>query len=1069
MFTALKLGGVGASIVLLSSQNTALADSVQFDHHVDVWEMLDNIWVICAACLMLLMQVGFLLIEAGSVRSKNSVNVAIKNILDFCASTLSFALIGFTLAFGTSLASIPLGFDLHFLGLSDLTPKQSLFFTIQLMFCGAAATIVSGAVAGRMRLPAYVLGSAIIGGLIYPVFAHWAWGDALLGANDGAFLANLGFVDFAGSTVVHATGAWMALAACILLGPRAGRFKADGKAVRIAGHSPVLGACGALLLLLGWIGLNGGSTMRASFQIFDIIRNTLLAASAAGVCGFAISHGLHKKVLPEHVFSGMIGGLVAVTAGCHLYSPSFSLLVGALGSAAAISANEMILHRLKIDDAVGAIGVHGAAGVTGTLCVAFFAPLDVLPADTRLEQLRIQFIGVGFNFVWTFIAGLIFFYLVRSFMGIRVSNQAEAKGLNQAEHLTPVGFGVVEDQLLSLVHDGDLKKRLKVDLGSDSERLASLFNTFLDNLQDRKKAHSKKRNAQRKHEQAQQMSTLADATFEALCICEDDLIKDGNHALAMLLEAELDDIRSTRLHRYFSAHDLEKLSGLNQRPDNHSEEFTLKTVKGDTIPVEVRSRDVHFGGSMTRVLAIIDLRERKAAEDRIRFLAQHDPMTNLANRVLFNGVLAKLVANADNEPGCVILIDLDRFKDVNDIYGHAVGDFVIRFVAKRLQELVGEDDKVARLGGDEFAIIQPKVTCAADAVSLAEEIIGALSTPIPLDNGHSAHIGASAGIALYPLHARDHVKLMACADIALFQAKNAGRNRAMQFDPGMEETALKRQTLEKDLSLAIENGQLEVHYQPRMNAFNATIDSYEALLRWRHPERGFISPVEFIPVAEASGQILEIGEWVLREACRTAARQMKGESVSVSVNASPLQLRHPKFADMVMRTLEEVGLSPERLEIEVTESMMVDDDERALEVFEKLKAVGVRLALDDFGTGYSSLSYLSRFPFDSLKIDQSFVKNLKQDASCQSIIKSIIEMARALNLRIVAEGVETLEELAILLQFNCDEIQGFLIGRPNPITRLQTEAPSSVHQILTSPYGKKFLHELKYEFDQKVA
>ena len=230
----------------------------------------------------------------------------------------------------------------------------------------------------------------------------------------------------------------------------------------------------------------------------------------------------------------------------------------------------------------------------------------------------------------------------------------------------------------------------------------------------------------------------------------------------MLLEAELDDIRSTRLHRYFSAHDLEKLSGLSQRPDNHSEEFTLKTVKGDTIPVEVRSRDVHFGGSMTRVLAIIDLRERKAAEDRIRFLAQHDPMTNLANRVLFNGVLAKLVANADNEPGCVILIDLDRFKDVNDIYGHAAGDSVIRFVAKRLQELVGEDDKVARLGGDEFAIIQPKVTCAADAVSLAEEVIAALfphrfriqQWPF------SAYRRIGIGVAFFPLaRAQTHVQV----------------------------------------------------------------------------------------------------------------------------------------------------------------------------------------------------------------------------------------------------------------------------------------------------------------------
>ncbi|WP_290748811.1 ammonium transporter [Henriciella sp.] len=1011
--------------------------------------LLDSVWVIVAAALVMVMQIGFLLIEAGMVRSKNSINVAMKNVMDFCASILFFALIGFMFAFGTS-SILPVGIDLDFAGLANLSSSEQIFFVFQAMFCGTAVTIVSGAVAERMRLSSYVLGSVLIGAVIYPVFVHWTWGGALH-ENAGAFLGNLGYIDFAGSTVVHALGGWLALAACVSLGARHGRFTPDGQPVRFSGHSPVLAAGGTLMLYVGWIGFNGGSVGIASLEIGPIILNTLLAGAAGCIAGYLWTMLRDRTVYPEKVICGLLGSLVAVTAACHIIAPWAAILIGAAGAISAVWFNEWLERRFHIDDAVGAIGVHGFAGVVGVLLPVLLAPVDALPAGSRLDQLGVQLLGAGINFAWAFGLGFGFFQLLKALGGIRVSPEAEERGLNEVEHSTRIGIGHIEDAFSDLVSGtADLSMRLRIEGGDEAERLTRMFNALMENLETQEQQRSLDEGQRRSAAEAERLSALANATFEALCIIVDGKIVDGNAALARLLGLQLSDIRSRPLIRFMPVEDIEKLEQCAQTKDAPAVELSIVNSTGHAIPVEVRGRDMEFRGVGTRVLAIVDLRERKKAEARIRHLALHDPLTGLPNRALFNERLRVMIDRtvAEESLSAVVLIDLDRFKDVNDLHGHAAGDQVLKVTAERIQGLVRHRDTVARLGGDEFAVLQLGLDFANQTEELAFRLVEELNRPITLSGGQKVRIGASVGVAFCPRDGIQSVGLVTRADTALYHAKNSGRNCYALFEHGMDEHIRLRQILELDLSAALEGNQLELHYQPRVNVRTGEFASYEALVRWNHPERGQIPPNDFIPVAEGCGQIVAIGEWVLRTACRAAAEDLG--AACVSVNASPLQFRDQNFVAAVRGALEESGLDPSRLEIEITESVLIADDQRALAVFRALKAIGVKIALDDFGTGYSSLGYLSRFPFDTIKIDRSFVRNLSKDPNSLSIVETIIRLGRSLHMTVVAEGVETEVELIALARTGCDEIQGFLVGAPQPVDITLRTPPEEVQEILLS-------------------
>jgi ammonium transporter, Amt family len=1010
---------------------------------------LDLVWVLIAAALVMLMQAGFLLLEAGMVRSKNSINVAQKNILDFVFGVIAFAAVGFMIAFGRS-DGFWVGWQEDFYFLRSIQTEEAAFFVFQVMFCGTAATIVSGAVAERMKLPAYVFGSLALSGFIYPVFVHWAWGSVLF-PNPTAFLSDLGFVDFAGSTVVHGTGGWMALAACLVIGPRIGRFNAKGAPVRIAGHSPVLSTTGALLLFIGWIGFNGGSTLAANEAVPAIVLNTLLAGGMGTCLGYVIGFYQDGVILPEKSNSGMLGGLVAVTAGCQLFDPASALLVGALGGAVAIFGNAFIERKLKIDDAVGAIGIHALAGVVGTLMVALLAPVSGLPAGSRLGQLHVQLVGIGINFYWSFGLGYAFFWFLDKTMSIRVSGKDEEDGLNVAEHATRLGVGHVEDALSELINGtADLGKRLPIAHGDEAERLAGLFNRLIDNIEQEERNRGEVLQLKRDHEEAERVAALANATFEAILVHRDGVLIDGNDQLAKLIGLPLEQLIGRPIFDFLKDGKQTRVSNMIRMNDNISHEILVETAGGDQIPVEARGRDIVFQGEKARIGCLVDLRERKVAEQRIRHLALHDPQTGLPNRALFTESLSNLVELATQGEGfALLLVDIDRFKNINDVHGHQSGDTVIVEVAKRLSEVVGGDGLVARLAGDEFAIVLPSVKTDEELEVFGRSVIGLMRQPMDIGKPEQIAVSVSLGGALCPDHATDVAALMRCGDVALAHAKSSGRNCFVMFEIGMYDAIEKRRMLEVDLASALERNEFELYLQPRVEAATATITGYEALLRWHHPTRGMVSPGEFIPVAEASGQIIPIGQWVLAEACRLLGSLPRGH---LSLNVSPLQFRQADFLPKLESLLTRTGVDTRRLELEITESVLIEDDQWAVTVLTELKRLGIGVALDDFGTGYSSLSYLSRYPFDTLKIDRSFVSNLSVAENAQVIARTIIDLGTSLGMKIVAEGVETIEEALFLTQAGCDELQGYLLGRPKPLAELQWDVDAAIAiQLMNMP------------------
>jgi diguanylate cyclase (GGDEF)-like protein len=422
------------------------------------------------------------------------------------------------------------------------------------------------------------------------------------------------------------------------------------------------------------------------------------------------------------------------------------------------------------------------------------------------------------------------------------------------------------------------------------------------------------------------------------------------------------------------------------------------------------------------------------AEARISHMARHDPLTDLPNRMRLREVLSEALRRAGSGGGVAVLcLDLDRFKHVNDSLGHPVGDGLLALVAERLRACVREGDCVARLGGDEFAVVQAGLDQPGGAHRLARAVIEALSMPYEVA-GHQIVVGASVGIALGPEDGDDPDRLLKSADLALHRAKADGRGGYSFFEPHMDAAMQARRALEVDLRQALGRGEFALHYQPLVNVASRNVTGFEALLRWHHPERGLISPAEFIPLAEEIGLIGPIGEWVLRQACTDAAAWPA--PIGVAVNLSPVQFRSRHLVTAVFSALAGSHLPASRLELEITEAVMLDDTESTLATLHQLRALGVRISMDDFGTGYSSLSYLRRFPFDKIKIDQSFIRDLPDRSDSVAIVRAVSGLGRSLGMTTTAEGVETTEQLAALEREGCDEVQGYLFGRPAPVGEL---------------------------------
>ncbi len=445
--------------------------------------------------------------------------------------------------------------------------------------------------------------------------------------------------------------------------------------------------------------------------------------------------------------------------------------------------------------------------------------------------------------------------------------------------------------------------------------------------------------------------------------------------------------------------------------------------------VEARTRELRLANAKLRR----DLDERRQVEHNIRHLAHHDALTGLPNRALFRDRLTHAMAQADRyrQILAVMFLDLDRFKAINDTLGHDVGDQLLRIAAERLRTCVRDCDTVARLGGDEFTVIVEDLGSVQDAAVVAQKIIDGLAQPFHL-LGHEVFITASIGITIYPTDGENVETLLRNADSAMYRAKEHGRNNFQFYVADMNTRARERLMLESALRRALEREEFTLYYQPRVDLFSGKVIGAEALLRWRHPEMGQVPPAEFIPILEETGLIIPVGEWVLHTACAQARAWQDAAlgPVRVAVNLSVRQFLQRDLVDRVRRALERVNLDAGALELEITEDLLLEQNQANLVALEGLKALGVHIAIDDFGTGYSSLSYLKRLPIDTLKIDQSFIRDIERDADGKAIASAIIAMATSLRLTVIAEGVETEQQLGFLRAHGCDEIQGFSFSQP---------------------------------------
>ena len=486
------------------------------------------------------------------------------------------------------------------------------------------------------------------------------------------------------------------------------------------------------------------------------------------------------------------------------------------------------------------------------------------------------------------------------------------------------------------------------------------------------------------------------------------------------------------------------LEKLREQPISISE-FTHRRKDGTVFPVEIVKNLIVLNGKEMIVGIDRDITERKKAEETIKYQAYYDLLTKLPNKILLNDRLTFALAHAHRGGNVmsVIFLDLDRFKKINDTLGHDVGDQVLKTIAERLEACMREGETVARFGGDEFIILLPEVSRVSEVTRLAQDILDLFKQPLIL-SGIELYVTASMGIALYPNDGEQSEILLKNADAALNRAKEQGRNNFQFYTPLMNAKASERLVLESNLRRALKREEFVLFYQPQVNAKTGLIVGMEALIRWKHPELGLVSPAEFIPLAEETGLIIPIGEWVLKQACsQNKTWQTKGYyPIRVSVNISARQFQEQNIVEMVQRVLQETKLKPEYLELEITETIAMQNADYTVQILAGLEAMGVHISLDDFGTGYSSMGYLKRFPLDVLKIDRSFVQELLEDPSDAAIASSVIHLAHSLKLKVIAEGVETKEQVDFFQHHGCDIIQGFYFGRPMPAENFEKKLSS---------------------------
>ncbi|MGZ4163345.1 MAG: putative bifunctional diguanylate cyclase/phosphodiesterase [Tumebacillaceae bacterium] len=556
-----------------------------------------------------------------------------------------------------------------------------------------------------------------------------------------------------------------------------------------------------------------------------------------------------------------------------------------------------------------------------------------------------------------------------------------------------------------------------------------------------------KRVEHRLAEQEQQYKSLFENNSDAIYTLDlQGNFLSSNPACSEVLGYSAEELsaKSGSLQHAMSQEDFERSQRHFQKAkEGQATEYdvTVTNKEGKQLDLHVTNVPIVVNDEIVGVYGIArDITEHNLAEERIRHLAYYDMLTDLPNRAMFEELIKQELERARDEKRmlAVLLLDVDGFKYINDTFGHTLGDLLLKTVAYRMTNSLSEDTIVSRSGGDEFVFLLPKIGNVEDAVKLAQNILDMMSKPFLL-KGNELFLTASIGISVYPNDGTDFNELIQHADTAMYRAKDLGRNNYQLYTSGMNAHMLPRLSLEKDLRNALDNNELLVYYQPQVSANTGEVTGLEALIRWKNPRLGMISPGEFIPLAEETGLIVPIGEWVLRTACRQnkAWQEMGFPPMRVAVNLSMRQFGRDDFVETVARVLEETRLEPKYLDLEITESITMQNVERTVKMLHDLKNLGVQISLDDFGTGYSSLSYLKHFPLHMLKIDQSFVRDITTDSDDAAICSSIIALAHSLQLSVIAEGVEEEAQLAYLLKHGCVEMQGYLFSPPKPAADIE--------------------------------
>ncbi|MEW7973625.1 MAG: EAL domain-containing protein [Candidatus Thiodiazotropha endolucinida] len=521
----------------------------------------------------------------------------------------------------------------------------------------------------------------------------------------------------------------------------------------------------------------------------------------------------------------------------------------------------------------------------------------------------------------------------------------------------------------------------------------------------------------------------------------DGIIQTSNRAARELFQTEGESLEGCSISKLFPD---AGFIGVSVEPHtNITQVVTGRRSDTDSFPCEVKLSSMALGGVWVPIITVRDITQQKLAQEQIRRLAYYDSLSGLPNRTLFQdrSVMAMNSASRHQELAALMFLDLDRFKRINDTLGHGTGDLLLRQISERLKSIVRCYDSVAavdneeygpvlaRLGGDEFTLLFQRIRNSNDVARKGQRILEGLRRPIVI-KGRQMVITASIGIALFPEDGEDFEMLLRNADTAMYQAKKTGRDQAMFYSTSMNKEALRVLGLEQDLHQALAQGEFEVHYQPKISIKTRRLVGAEALIRWRHPQRGLISPGEFLPVAEDTGQIGPISDWVLIQVCQQIRQWLdKGlKPVQISVNISNQQFNSGRLLDTVRQVLAETGLESRYLELELTESIVMENAQQAVETLNQFREIGISLSIDDFGTGYSSMSYLKRLSVDKLKIDRSFIRDIASGSEEEAIIRAIIALAQSLRLRVIAEGVETEEQMRHLQQEGCDEVQGFLFS-----------------------------------------